>query len=84
MLPFLKIRKNDGGIATQIRNPDEDKAEPSHDGMQGVEVAMKELCDAMEAKDHKKMAIALKDAFEILDSMPHDEGEHTNEESEQE
>lgn len=33
----------------------------------------------MKSNDVKGVAEAIKSAFEILDSQPHEEGEHTNE-----
>lgn len=78
MLPFLKPKRADGGVMTQLRAPDEKPQESQEDS--GLESAMKDLIDAVDARDHKRMAIAMKAAFEILDSMPHEEGPHTNEE----
>lgn len=79
MLPFLKkSRQQSPGIATVYKAPDD---EAKAGMMRGVELAMEDLAGAMERKDHKGMARAIKTAFEILDASPHEEGEHTNEES---
>jgi len=58
------------------RSPDEGKEKPESDGMDGVKEAAKELIAAVHAKDESAVAMALKNAFEILDSMPHEEGPH--------
>lgn len=86
MLPFLKPRqvagviiakrKPDGGTETQGQEGDE---------MQPLEAACDDIQRALAAKDSKQLAEAIKAAFEICDSMPHEEGPHTNDEpSEQE
>jgi hypothetical protein len=81
MLPFLKTKRQDSGIATVYRAPDEGKEQKENDS-QGLEVAATDLHSAIESKDIKGIAEALKAAFLILDAMPHEEGEHTNESEE--
>lgn len=76
MLPFLKPKKQISGTAVEYRKPDDEGKEAD---MRGVEMAMEELCRAKDKQDYKGMARALKAAFEILDSMPHEEGPHTEE-----
>lgn len=76
MLPFLKSKPQVAGIMTIERKPDE-SAESQEDS--GLMSAAKDLLSAIESKDHKAIAMAIKAAFTILDSEPHDEGEHTNE-----
>lgn len=63
MLPFLAKPKQAGAVITTIRPSDHEKKEPS-----GLELAAKDLSDAVEAKDIKRIAAALKAAFDILDS----------------
>lgn len=78
MLPFLKSRRQSAGIATDYRKPD-DTAEPKDDGMAGVEAACEDFFKAYETRDKVAGAKALKAAFEILDSMPHEEGPNEEE-----
>lgn len=73
MLPFLKKRKQDAGIAMEYRKPDDEES------VDGLEVAMKDLCDAEEKKDYKAMAAAFRAAFEMLEVQPHEEAPHDEE-----
>lgn len=79
MLPFLKNKDKYGpGLMVKTRAPDQkpqDEQEDNHS--MAIEACAHELIAAIHAKDVKSVAEALKDAFEILDSMPHEEGEHT-------
>lgn len=55
--------------------------------MEGEEMAPLEACAddiirAINSKDSKMLAEAIKAAFEICDSEPHEEGPHTNESEE--
>lgn len=80
MLPFLKPRQQ-SGLTISIRKPD-GGSEESHtagDEDHGLDSCSEDLIKAMHAKDAKGVTSALKAAFEILDSQPHEEGEHTNE-----
>jgi hypothetical protein len=52
-----------------------EQAEESNDN-EGLEACARELLHAIEARDHKAMARALVDLFQIADSQPHEEGEH--------
>jgi hypothetical protein len=79
MLPFLKKPIKDAGVMVVERRPD-DSSEPQED--QGLMAAAKDLLSAIEMKDHKKMAMALRAAFELLDSEPHEEGPHISQENE--
>ena len=74
MLPFLKAQRKSDGIATVYRSPDEGK-EPDH-ADEGLIAAAADLLKAVESKDSRAIAAALKAAFEICDSAPHHEGEH--------
>lgn len=78
MLPYLKKAKESqtSGLIVQQRTPDE-TSEPKD--TTGIEACADELIRAVHSKDSKAVASALKDAFDILDSMPHEEGEHLNE-----
>ena len=74
MLPFLK-KDEEGSVSvpveTKKRTPDEDAP------FDALETAGQDLCDAVHAKDAKAVAQALRAAFELLESEPHEEGEHT-------
>jgi hypothetical protein len=80
MLPFLKNKET--GIAGMIikhRTPDvKSDSEPKKDNL-AMEAAAADLLRAFEQKDVKHIALALHSAFQIYDSLPHEEGPHTNE-----
>lgn len=82
MLPFLKPKAVAGLIITH-RKPDGSKEEQHSEGNedQGLEIAAEDLIRAIHAKDGKNVVSALKAAFEILDSMPHEEGPHDDDNS---
>lgn len=81
MLPFLKARPQAGGISTIVRKSDNDGASSNEN--EGLEACARDLIDAIQSGDSKKAASALKSAFELCDSQPHDEGEHTNEQDQE-
>lgn len=85
MLPFLKPRQVAGVIIAK-RKPDGGTVTeaPEGDDMQPLEAACDDILRAIGAKDSKQLASAIQAAFEICDSQPHEEGPHTNEESEEE
>lgn len=86
-LPWLKHKHQAAGISVQYRKPDENMAEGGEaDQDHGLRAAAKDLMAAIHSNDSEKLMHALKAAFEILDSQPHEEGPHLNEneESEQE
>lgn len=79
MLPFLKKKRPN----TILMNRTDDRMEILHqEGAldHGLISAAEELIHSIHAKDVERTASALKAAFEISDSMPHIEGEHTDEE----
>jgi hypothetical protein len=81
LLPFLKNRdKQTGGIAGMIiktREPDEKPdTEQEDDREAGIKACAAQLISCIHAHDVQGAADALKDAFAILDSQPHTEGEH--------
>lgn len=69
MIPFLKHKEAaaSGPIDSIKREPDE---EPEFDTL---EAAAEDLCRAIEAKDYKAIAAALRAAFDLLESQPHEE-----------
>ena len=70
MIPFLK-NKLDASASMPAesikREPDE---EPDYDGL---EAAAEDLCNAIEKKDYKAAASALRAAFELMEAQPHEE-----------
>jgi hypothetical protein len=72
MLPFLKLTKEGGSASTAVvkRDPDE---ESEYDAL---ESAADDLMAAIERKDTKGVAAALRAAFDLCDSEPHAEGPH--------
>lgn len=76
MLPFLPKPKSIGGSITLKREPD-NKDSGSIDP---VEPYASDLIDAIQANDVQKAAQALRDAFNCLELMPHDEAPHDNSE----
>lgn len=74
MLPFLK-NKQEGSISSAVKNitPNE---EPKQQDYNMLESAAMELIIAVHLKDVKAVCVALQSAFEIMESLPHHEGEH--------
>jgi len=73
MLPFLKHSKEAsvaGPVEVKHREPDE---EADYDML---ESAAEDLISAVHAKNVKSVSAALRAAFEILESQPHEEGPH--------
>jgi hypothetical protein len=80
LLPFLKKKPAAAvGVIVKTRTPDEKPEQDQDDSSAGIEACAHDLLTAIEAKDVKGIADALQAAFEIADSQPHEEGEHTNE-----
>ncbi len=75
MLPFLKNNKE--GSVSQETEPIKRKSDDGEDyGM--LESVVEELISAIHSKDVKAACSALRTAFELCDSEPHEEGPHTN------
>lgn len=73
MLPFLKKNHEaaaSGPVESLERKPDEGAE------YDVLESAAEDLCKAIESKDYKGAAAAIRAAFELLESEPHEEGEH--------
>lgn len=73
MIPFLK--KN---LEASASSPIESVERKPDEGAEYdvLESAAEDLCRAIDAKDYKSIAAALRAAFELLDSQPHEEGPH--------
>ena len=82
MLPFLnKHKQSVSGLIIERRKPDETPdQDESSEGDDILEAAASDILNAIEQKDSKHLALALRAAFQILDSEPHEEGPHLNEE----
>lgn len=84
MLPFLKNKiKPQVGVIIKERAPDSAKPESEDyddDSNAALEACAHDLIEAVHAKDIKKVAQVLQDAFELCDSQPHIEGPHVEEE----
>jgi hypothetical protein len=76
MLPWLKP-KSQTGVIIQARKPDADK-EPKDSEDQGLKACAEDLISAVESKDSSRVAAALRAAFQICESEPHDEAEDTD------
>lgn len=73
MLPFLSKPKSQVGVIVKERAPDKESQDDS-----GLEACAQDLHEAIKSNDIRKIASALKAAFEICDSEPHEEGEHVS------
>jgi len=51
-------------------------APSDHGDEDGLHEIMREFLSAVEAKDAEGMAEAFRNAFDVLESMPHEEAEH--------
>ncbi len=70
MIPFLK-HKNEASASAPVESI---KREPDDGAEYDVlESAAEDLCNAIEAKDYKAAAAALRAAFDLLESQPHEE-----------
>lgn len=75
MLPFLKKDHESsaaGPVESIQREPDEGA------DYDALESAAEDLAHAISAKDIKGIAAALRAAFELCDSYPHEEGPHVS------
>ncbi len=81
MLPFLK-QKPAAALIISKRTPDDPAGKTEHaagDEYHELEGICEDILRAIESKDAKALAMAIKDAFEVADSYPHEEGPHTDE-----
>jgi len=70
MLPFLKNKleaSTSAPVESIERKPDEDKE------YDPLESAVEDFCHAIKADDYAAGAAALRAAFELLESQPHEE-----------
>lgn len=73
MLPFLKSKQDVSGASDSspiIREHDDDS------NFDAVELVVEDMHQALQSKNYKAAAKALRSAYQILDSEPHEEGPH--------
>lgn len=75
MLPYLK-KLNEAGVFGPVETIKREPDEGASDEYDPVESAFEDICHAVERKDYKAGAEALKAAFQLLEEEPHHEGEH--------
>ena len=80
MLPFLKNIKHQAGVITEVRKPDGGAQEQPSDSDkdEGLRACSRDLIRAIKDDDEAGVTQALRSAFEIMDSEPHVEGKHIN------
>lgn len=73
-------QKPQTGVIVSQRKPDGSKEEIGNEGEEnhGLIACAEDLIRAISQKDPQHIALALRAAFQILESEPHEEGEHTN------
>lgn len=76
MLPFLKRKSGSAGLIVKTREPDQNDSSDSDDSY-SLEACSQDLINAIHSSDPKKVSEALRAAFEVLESEPHEEGPHT-------
>lgn len=69
-LPFLDKDKKVGVIVSEVRS------ESGKERNVALEVAAEELLKALERKDVQGLAMALKNAVQLIELEPHLEGQH--------
>lgn len=74
-MPFLK-KDQVPPVGIEIQTSEPDGSEAQNDPDAGHLAAASEIMDAIHSKDVQRLADALKDMFSMLDSEPHEEGEH--------
>ena len=81
MLPIFAKNQKQGnaGLIVKTRTPDETPEKDQDEPEAGMHSAAQDLINAIHSRDTKAVAEALKAAFEIADSQPHEEGPHTYE-----
>ena len=73
MLPFLKKNQEASVYLEEEHKKRESDEESDYDML---ESAAEDLLSAIQSRDIKAIASALKAAFEMCDSQPHEEGEN--------
>jgi DNA-binding GntR family transcriptional regulator len=82
-LPFLMKPKVSSTTIVEHRKPDETVGEDSPDSNdEGLNSAASDLIDAVHSRDVKGAAAAMRAAFELMESQPHEEINHDEDEQE--
>jgi hypothetical protein len=77
LLPWLKNKQGmSSGISIKQRDSGQQLNEKPEDKDASIHACAKDLIDAVHSQDTKAAAEAIRSAFEILDSEPHEEGPH--------
>lgn len=71
-LPFLR-KKQIAGVIYSHRAPDTATEGQEDNENAGLEACAQDLIDAIHSQDKRRAAAAMRDAFEILESEPHEE-----------
>jgi hypothetical protein len=79
MLPFFKPKAASVGLIVSERKPDSYPEPIDENNDAGLDACSADLILAVHAKSIKAVTAALKAAFELLDSQPHVEGPHIDE-----
>ena len=74
LLPILKNNAKQTGVMVKNRKPDSPEKQPSKN--EDLEVCAKDIMHAINTKDIKGLAEAIRAAFQVLESEPHEEGPH--------
>lgn len=80
LLPFLKKKQDSAntGLIIQTRAPDEPAESEEDNSSAGIESCAHALINAVHAKDAKAAAMAIKDAFDILESGESEEDAYSS------
>ena len=74
--PIFMSNKEDAAVSMPVPDKIERKPDNESDEFDSLEGAMSELHSALNSKDYKGAAEIFRSAFYLLDSEPHEEGEH--------
>lgn len=78
MLPFLKNRRQTGIIISHNTPNGIQESHSEDDEKAGLHSASEDLIRAVHEKNVQGVSAAIEAAFDILDAMPHVEGEHVS------
>jgi hypothetical protein len=84
VLPFLKRNQSSvAGLIIKNRTPDEkpadesEKTEENQEHDEAIRACAQDLIRSVHAHDVKGVADAMRSAFEILETLPHEEVDHS-------
>jgi hypothetical protein len=73
MLPFLKVKRPGASLSTVYRKSDTEDESSNNDA--GLDAVADDLLKGIHSHDKSAVVAALRAAFTILDSEPHEEGQ---------